>query len=230
MYAQVVESTNLVPLGRAEPWVEVPIKDQHVRKVRAHDSLFREGDDARFVYEVLEGTLSNYRLLADGRRQVISFSYPGDLIGLSGDCTHKFNCDSTRGATVRCMPKCSLLAAARQRPELGHKLFQVASSELASMQDCFVLLGRKSAIEKIASFLLGLAHRYGQDTAGIVTFDLPMTRADIADFLGMTIETVSRNFTKLRGLGVIDLPQPSMVVIRDMLQLVELSEENGSAC
>ena len=104
----------------------------------------------------------------------------------------------------------------------------MATSELADMQDCYLMLGRKSAVEKIASFLLGLARRYAQDEVDVITFDLPMTRSDIADFLGLTIETVSRNFTKLKMAGVIDLPQSSKVVIRDMIELEDLSEEDGS--
>lgn len=227
MYAQTLDVANTHTDASYEPWTEVSSNDQHVHELDTHDPLFCEGDDASFIYEVLDGVLSNYRLLADGRRQVISFAYPGDLIGLGGE-TYHYNCDAVSSARVRSIPRTSLLSAARDCSELGHKLFQMATSELANMQDCYVMLGRKSAVEKIASFLLGLARRCENDDMDVIAFDLPMTRSDIADFLGLTIETVSRNFTKLRMAGVIDLPQSSKVVIRDMLKLEELSEEDGS--
>ena len=227
MHAQTLEVAHTNTDAIYEPWTEVSSNDQHVHGLDTHDPLFCEGDDASFIYEVLDGVLSNYRLLADGRRQVISFAYPGDLIGLGGE-THRYNCDAISNARVRSIPRTSLLSAARECPDLGHKLFRMATNELADMQDCYVMLGRKSATEKIASFLLGLARRYEDDGMDGITFDLPMTRSDIADFLGLTIETVSRNFTKLRMAGVIDLPQSSKVVIRDMLKLEELSEEDGS--
>ena len=227
MHAQTLEVAHNKTDGSHEPWTHVSSSDQHVHELDTHDPLFCEGDDASFIYEVLDGVLCNYRLLADGRRQVISFAYPGDLIGLGGE-THHYNCDAISNATVRSIPRSTLLSAARECPDLGHKLFQMATSELADMQDCYLMLGRKSAVEKIASFLLGLARRYENDDVDVIAFDLPMTRSDIADFLGLTIETVSRNFTKLKMNGVIDLPQSSKVIVRDMVRLEELSEEDSS--
>lgn len=227
MHARNLEVAHTNIHASHEPWTHVSSSDRHVHELETHGSLFCEGDDASFIYEVLDGVLCNYRLLADGRRQVISFAYPGDLIGLGGE-THHYNCDAISNAAVRSIPRSTLLSAARECPDLGHKLFQMATSELADMQDCYVMLGRKSAVEKIASFLLGLARRYENHDVDAIAFDLPMTRSDIADFLGLTIETVSRNFTKLKMNGVIDLPQSSRVIVRDMVRLEELSEEDSS--
>ncbi len=227
MYPQPLENTYVIPDGNSRSWIGTPANNRHVHKLCSRDALFCEGDEAGFVYEVLEGILCNYRLLTDGRRQIISFSYPGDLIGLGSGATHHYSCDAISGAKVHSMSKGSLLAAAQIQPELGRKLFQAAASELTDMHDFFVLLVRKSAIEKVASFLLCLAHQYQEEDERMVAFDLPMARVDIADFLGLTIETVSRNLTRLKVLDVIDLPQKSHVVIRDMLRLKELSDEDG---
>ncbi|NNE24031.1 MAG: helix-turn-helix domain-containing protein, partial [Rhizobiales bacterium] len=112
--------------------------------------------------------------------------------------------------------------------DLGHRLFEIATNELNSMQDHQLLLGRKSATEKLASFLLVLARRTCNEDDLETSFKLPMTRTDIADYLGLTIETVSRNMTKLKQSGVIDLPQTSTIQIRDMLKLEELAE--GEDC
>lgn len=192
--------------------------------VRAGEPLFFEGDEADFVYEVLDGVFCCYSLLPDGRRQVTGFVHPGDIIGLGSQATYHTNCDAVCDAMVRSIPRSRLMRVAEERPELGSRLLNCATEQLAGMQQHFVLLGRKSAKEKLASFLLTLARRYAGEDAGEVTFVLPMTRSDIADYLGLTIETVSRTFTKLKTAGVIDLPQSTTVHVRDILRLEETAE------
>ncbi len=190
----------------------------------AHSPLFFEGGDAHYVYEVLEGVVCCYSVLSDGRRQVLSFSYPGDLIGLDHGDLHRYNTETLSAARVRRIPKGILLSTAAECPEVGRKLLEFATSELALMQDHFVMLGRKTALEKLASFLIALGRRH-VDAQGIpATFHLPMTRVDIGDYLGLTIETVSRCLKKLRIAGAIDLPQPQTVVIRDFELLCDLAE------
>ncbi len=192
--------------------------------LRAGEPLFCEGDDAEFVYEVLDGVFCCYSLLPDGRRQVTGFVHPGDIIGLGSQDTYHTSCDAVCDATVRSIPRSRLMKVAEERPELGSRLLDCATEQLAGMQQHFVLLGCKSAQEKLASFLLTLARRYAGEDAEEVTFILPMTRSDIADYLGLTIETVSRTFTKLRNAGVIDLPQSTTVHVRDIFCLEEMAE------
>ena len=192
--------------------------------MRAHEALFCEGDDAEFLYEVVEGVMCNYRILMDGRRQIISFAYPGDLIGLGQAESYRYSCEAVCGAKVRSISKGALMRDAQGHADLGHRLFEIATAELANMQEHQLLLGRKSAIEKLASFLLVLAHRACKEDDQEASFKLPMTRTDIADYLGLTIETVSRNMTKLKVSGVIDLPQTTTVQVRDMLKLEGLAE------
>jgi CRP-like cAMP-binding protein len=207
------------------PWQNLSGGNAHECKVRTHEALFCEGDDAEFLYEVVEGVMCNYRILMDGRRQIISFAYPGDLIGLGQTDCYRYSCEAVCSAKVRSISKGALMRDAQGQADLGHRLFEIATNELASMQEHQLLLGRKSALEKLASFLLVLARRSGDEGA---SFKLPMTRTDIADYLGLTIETVSRNMTKLKLSGVIDLPQTTTVRVCDMLKLEELAE--GDDC
>lgn len=205
-------------------WTGARGAETGIRSLRAHDPLFFEGDDAGSLYEVVEGVLRVCKVFSDGRRQIISFAFPGDLIGFGQADFFKFDCDALTPARVRAIPKSSLLRTALERPELGEKLLAIAASEVNSVQDLSILLCRKSAIERVASFLIYLSKRLGEK-ARIV---LPMTRADIADYLGLTIETVSRNITKLRGMGVIALPGGSSIAISDMTLLRQIAECDGA--
>jgi len=195
-----------------------------VRRLARHEMLFSEGDEGGKYYEVLEGVVCSFRVLHDGRRQILSFNYPGDIVGIGHEHECKCSCEAVSMAKVSCIPTATLHRSIQAKPELAQKLLNIATSELASMHDHFVMVGRKSATEKLASFLLALARREADEDASSATFHLPMTRTDIADFLGLTIETVSRRFTALRKLGVIDLPQTTMVHVRDMVQLEELAD------
>ena len=193
------------------------------KQLKLHEGLFCEGDNAGFIYEVAEGVMCNYRMLADGRRQVLSFAYPGDLVGFGHTATYRFNCDAICSVRVSCIPMAAVMRGAQERANVGRRLLEVVSTELAHMQELQLLLGRKSAIEKVATFLLMLARRNDESADRAHQFQFPMTRTDIADFLGMTIETVSRNMTKLKDMGVIDLPQSSTVVVRDIDKLEDLA-------
>lgn len=210
-------------------WTKASADDQKVVSLNKNETLFYEGDAAESIYEVLEGVVCNYRLLLDGRRQILGFAFKGDLVGLSRADKHGFGCEALCPTQVHKISKYNLLETVRQRPEMGHKLLEVAMSELSAVQDHFVILGRKSAFEKVASFLTTLARRYANEGANSVTFLLPMTRVDIADYLGLTIETVSRNFSKLKIRGAIDLPQFTTIVIPDIDCLEEFSESEGDA-
>lgn len=205
-------------------WIGPRGTEAGIRSLRAQDPLFFEGDDAGSLYEVIEGVLRVCKVFSDGRRQIISFAFPGDLIGFGQTDVFSFDCDALTYARVRAIPKSSLLRTALERSELGEKLLAIAANEVNSVQNLSILLCRKSAIERVASFLVYLSKRLGEE-AKIV---MPMTRADIADYLGLTIETVSRNITKLRGMGVISLPGSGSISIRDMRQLCQIAECDGA--
>jgi CRP-like cAMP-binding protein len=198
------------------------------RSLDAHDVLVHEGDDTRNFYEVLEGVLSSYKIFADGRRQIIAFAFAGDLIGFSHGDAYRYECEAVSAARVRIIPKTALLRSIRERPEIGEKLLALAAIEVAQVEDHSLSLGRKSALERVASFLVNLADRAGYGHVARIEMRLPMSRLDMADFLGLTIETVSRNLTRLRVLGIIELPHTSTLVIRNLDVLRDLAECEGS--
>ena len=203
---------------------DIDERQSPTKRLAKHEMLFGEGDKGGRYYEVLEGVLCSFRILHDGRRQILSFNYPGDIVGIGHEVECKCSCEAVSDARVKCIPASTLERSIESQPEIARKLLKAATIEIASMHDHFVLVGRKSASEKLASFLLALAKRNPIDENDDVIIQLPMTRTDIADFLGMTIETVSRRFTALRKLGVIDLPQTTTVHVRDMVRLEELAE------
>lgn len=224
MYADAAVHQISAPLPATAEKIRYSDRDQRVSAFAKQEMLFCEGDKADNIYEVVDGVVSTYRILCDGRRQVFEFSYPGDLVGLGNLDAYPVNCEAVTPSRIRRIPKNSFLKSIKERPELGRKMLEIAMSELSAMQNHFVLLGRKTALEKIASFLLDFARRNVEPDARSATLDLPMTRSDIADYLGLTVETVSRNLTKLKLRGVIDLPQSANVVIRDMFELEDLAE------
>jgi len=193
------------------------------RVVGATTVLFHEGDRAETLYEVVSGVFRATKIFPDGRRQVVAFAYPGDIIGFGHGETYRFDCDALTPARVQVTARGDMLQAMRERPELGEKILAMAAGEITSMYDLSDLLCRKSAVERIAGFLMALAARTGKQ-ANDQRIALPMCRADIADHLALTIETVSRNLTKLKMRGIIDLPGRGSFVIRDLARLRQAAE------
>jgi CRP-like cAMP-binding protein len=193
------------------------------RRLAIGASVYREGDEATHIYEVKTGILRLTRVLANGRRQVISFALPGDVIGFPNGKNHHTDCDVLESCEVTIHPRAALDAGARD-PETQQRLLKAALREISAMQDHFMMLARKSALEKVASFLMVLADRIGTPQGNFVSIDLAMTRADIADFLGLTIETVSRTITQLRTFGIIALHSAQTVIILDPKALADAAE------
>ncbi|MEM8812147.1 MAG: helix-turn-helix domain-containing protein [Pseudomonadota bacterium] len=214
----VDHAVPFTPHLRSEP-TAYSRDSSRIRRLDAGDALFYEGDEAGYVYEVLEGAIRTSKILSDGRRLVVSFNFPGDLVGFSHDDMHHATCEALAQTKVRAIRRSALSSIIKDRPEFAETLLRFTAESLNIMQDHFVVLGRKSASEKLASFLLSLAEREDCDEGGPVIFRLPMSRSDIADYLGLTIETVSRNLTALKSRGVIDLPQTNLVRVRDIDRL-----------
>ena len=195
-------------------------------RAKAGTNLYFEGDTVERLYQVTSGVLRLTRLLEDGRRQVIAFGYPGDIVGFPCDGLHHTDCDALVDTTFATYSR-SALEDGHGNPELHDKLLQAALREIAAMQDHFMMLGQKTSLEKVAAFLSTLTDRVGEFKEGFARVELPMSRADIADFLGLTTETVSRTLTYLRKEGVIDIENVHTVIVLRPEDLLHLSVGEG---
>lgn len=192
-------------------------------KAQKGTHLYREGDMVSRIFQVTSGVVRLTRLLEDGRRQIIAFGFPGDVVGFPAASRHHTDCEALTPVTLQPFQR-SMLEDGHADPEVHRRLIDAALREIAAMQDHFMMLGRKSAMEKVASFIGVLAERIGSDETGMTTFRLPMCRADIADFLGLTTETVSRTFSQLRKNGTIALDGVQTVIVQRPEDLATLSQ------
>jgi CRP/FNR family nitrogen fixation transcriptional regulator len=166
------------------------------------EELFAEGDDAEYFYEVVSGAIRSYKLLSDGRRQIDAFHLRGDIFGLEAGSEHRFSAEAVGDARVIAYRRSRLGAIIEADAGFRDRIMTATLRNLQRAQDHMLLLGRKTAQEKLATFLLDMAERLSADDAH---FDLPMQRSDIADHLGLTIETVSRTLTQFTRSGLIRL-------------------------
>lgn len=194
------------------------------RTVSAGEPLIWEDDDSLLVANVIEGVLKLTTSTADGREQIVGVAYPSDFIGRPFGQTSAASVVALTDARVCVFARNDFDRFAREHPELEHKLLERTLAELDRTRAWMMLLGRKSAPEKIATFLLdmserladnGCVHQAGADIGPARQFTLPFSRQQVADLLGLTIETVSRQFTKLKADGVVALPGRRDVEILD---------------
>jgi len=173
------------------------------------EELFAEGDSSDFFYKVVSGTIRTYKLLNDGRRQIDEFHLKGDIFGLEPGEQHRFSAEAVDEASVIVFRRRRFAAIAQDDPVLGDQIMTSLMRNLERAHDHMMLLGRKSAQERIATFLLDMSKRIAKGDS----FDLPMQRSDIADHLGLTIETVSRTLTQFARDGLIKLAAASRSVV-----------------
>lgn len=185
------------------------------------ETLFIQGDEADVVYNVTCGMLRLYKLLPDGRRQIVGFLLPGDFVGLSLSARYGFSADAIDQVSACRFDRAAFIAFVDRKPHFLRRLHEAATHELTLAQDHMVLLGRRAAEEKVAAFLLSMRERLGRLGASVVTIPLPMSRQDLADHLGLTIETVSRVISKLAREKVL-LVVPDGVRILDAARLEAL--------
>jgi CRP/FNR family transcriptional regulator len=186
---------------------------RHVR-FRTCETVFAQEELTTSFYNLLEGVMRLYKLLPDGRRQIVGFGLPGDFLGMGTSARHSFSADAIGPVVVCRFARASFAHFIEDKPRLLRRINEFAVRELSQAQDHMVLLGRRSAEEKVASFLIGWRDRLAQLSGPRKTVPLPMSRQDIADYLGLTIETVSRTFTKLERDRVIEI-LPGRVCLRD---------------
>ncbi len=189
--------------------------------------LAREGEARKYVFTVTAGALRRTRTLADGRRLVAGFLMPGDYIGFSGAPRYRHTIEAIVGSTLCAVSREDMRALCEAHPGLEHELMERACVELDATRDKLMSLARMTPPERLAGFLLDMAGRRRRQGLDDAVLQLPMTRTDIADYLGLTIETVSRCFTRLRGEGLIATPEPHTVQLLDRKRLDALAEASG---
>jgi CRP/FNR family transcriptional regulator, anaerobic regulatory protein len=208
---------------RSQPMVNLPSRSNQptatIRCLGSKEHVFRDGDPALFVYQIEAGHVCLYRVLSDGRRQVVDFAFPGDFVGLGAMNHYTVSAQTSDAVRLKCYPVASLQALVRSDPDLSLELYKAVSQSLQAARELLITVCQRTAIERVATFLLNLLQRNarrGQPSRDIV---LSMTRTDIANFLGLTIETVSRTLTKLRHEGIISIEQCVLVTINDVAKL-----------
>ena len=176
-------------------------------RYRPGEPVFTQEEIATSCYNVLEGVMRLYKLLPDGRRQIVGFALSGDFLGISINGRHGMSADAVGPVAVCRFVKKSFARFVEERPNLLRRINEFVARDLTEAQDQMVLLGRRSAEEKVATFLVKWRDRLAQIGPATAITPLPMSRLDIADYLGLTIETVSRTFTQMERDGVIEIVQ-----------------------
>ena len=175
------------------------------------EEIFGEDEPAEYVYQVVSGAVRTYKLLSDGRRQIGAFHLPGDVFGLESGPTHRLAAEAIVDTTVRLVKRASLAHVAEQDTAVARDLLNMTATNLRHAEDHMLLLGRKTSLERVAAFLLEMDTRL--TAAGVMA--LPMCRRDIGDYLGLTLETVSRALSQLHAQGVLGFSGARQIVLRN---------------
>ncbi len=200
--------------------------NKHSSRKRIHTGteMVAEEQDISNYANVISGVVKMTKMLSDGRQQIVGLQFAPDFLGRPFSKSSRYSAEAATDVEVCSFSKSLIERMIKESPELEHKLLEQTLKELDEARDWMLTLGRKTAAEKVASFLHLIAVHVDPkalDEDGPITFDLPLTRADIADFLGLTIETVSRQITKLRKDGVIEIENNRHVTVPDILRLEE---------
>jgi CRP/FNR family nitrogen fixation transcriptional regulator len=171
--------------------------------------IYGENESAEYLYKVVSGVVRTYKVLNDGRRQIGSFYLPGDIFGLEFGGEHTFSAEAVADSKIQVIKRSAVIALAARNKEVARQLWRMTATELQHAQDHIMLLV-KTARERVVGFLLEMAER----NLGASEFDLPMSRQDMADYLGLTIETVSRTVSQLENSGAIAVPTSRHIVLR----------------
>lgn len=182
-----------------------------------NEEIFGEGEPADYVYQVISGAARTYKVLSDGRRQIGAFYLPGEVFGLGVGENHHYSAEAVGKSSMLVVKRNALISLAKTDHRVAHQLWTLTAEELKRVQEHMLLLIR-SAQERVACFLLEMAARMENGDA----IDLPMSRQDIADYLGLTIETISRTLTQLESTAAISVPTCRRIILRNRKALRKL--------
>jgi len=180
--------------------------------------IYGENEPAEYLYKVINGTVRTYKVLNDGRRQIGAFYVAGDMFGLEIGDDHSFSAEAITDCKILVIKRSSVINLAARENDVAHQLWAMTAAELLRVQDHIMLL-IKTAQERVAGFLLEMAKRAPDGNE----IDLPMSRQDIADYLGLTIETVSRTLTQLENSAAIAVPSSRRIVLRNRAALTRMN-------
>lgn len=207
-----------------------PSELEHVRRIvstmtlHAGQSAIIEGEPAQDLFNVISGAIKLYKLLPDGRRQITGFLSTGDFLGIAYNDTYAYTAEAITDVKLCRFPRRRLEALLPEHPTLERRLLGEAAHEIVAAQDQMLLLGRKTAMERVTSFLLMLAKRAVRMQKSDTQLEVPMTRTDIGDYLGLTTETVSRAISRLRDDKIISVAQRGQIHVLDRGALERLAE------
>ncbi len=195
-----------------------------LRLLEPGQHLFTHGDRQHYVYFIQSGLLRLYKTLGNGRRQVIGFSFAGEFVGLGATEDFRFNAQSIGVSEVRCLGRDNFYRLARDEAELSFRLYQAAAIQFAAAQDLALTVGQRDAEGSLAAFLLWMSRRNENRGLDPKLIALPMPRIDIADYLGLTGETVSRVFTRFKSRGFVRISRRRLVALTDIAALAALAD------
>jgi CRP/FNR family transcriptional regulator, anaerobic regulatory protein len=204
-----------------------PVRQTTVRKLAVDEALWCEGDERTHVCSVLSGAMCFSRMLPDGRRIVLGFAYPGDIVGLGSEAATS-DAHAVQTTRIEMVSASVFKRAAKDDPDLGRKAAAAVSRQLDEAYQHVVVISKLSACERLASFLVTLSRRNEMRGLSPLSVILPMKRIDIADYLGLTIETVSRAFTHFRTTGLIELQGANIVLFKQLPRLKAMAAGEGA--
>ena len=218
------QSTAATPASNTDATEDLAALRRTGSKIRFSrgETIFNEGDAADYSYSVVSGVVRLCKHTADGRRQIAQFLLPGDFFSFMDMDEHSFTAEAADDTVVACYPRRQIERMTEERPPLRRYFSSLLARRVKDVQNHLVTLGRQTAKEKVASFLVMLIERTGAEEGSRI--DLPMSRQDIADFLGLTIETVCRMLTSMKRSRLIDLPGTHELIMRDSDRLYALAE------
>jgi CRP/FNR family transcriptional regulator len=216
-----IQPLPFLPLAKGEGrQTNALLADGCIRHLAANEHAFFEGDSESHIYRIEEGLMRLYRLLADGRRQIIAFRSVGNIIGIASHREQFCSAEAVTPVKLRSLPLSVAHRRIREEPLFQSEYLDLLTNELAEARQQLAVLNRRSALEKVAAFIADHFRRSGNPER----VELKVSRSDIADFLGLTIETVSRTLTKLRNQRVIEIPQAQSIIILDIDRLESLAD------
>jgi CRP/FNR family transcriptional regulator len=213
--------------GALSPSQLVSLNKQSTRKnIEAGSELIGESQETSSYANIISGVVKLTKMMSDGRQQIVGLQFAPDFLGRPFRIDSGISADAATDVNICSFPKATIERMIKESPELEHRLLEQTLKELDEARDWMLTLGRKTASEKVASFLyLIAAHINPEADPDSASFELPLTRSDIADFLGLTIETVSRQLTKLRKDGIIVIRNNRHVEVPDLDKLAERASQ-----